>query len=65
MNEKSWTKPKDLDYVFTAEMFEDLRNVLVGINKRTLMGSTHQYEDGRLMRVCYSEDNTLQIELYK
>ena len=65
MNEKSWTKPKDLDYVFTAEMFEDLNNLLVGINKRTLMGSTCQYGDGRIMRVRYTEDNTLQIELYK
>lgn len=65
MNEKSWTKPNDLDYVFTAEMFEDLNNVLVGINKRTLMGSTYQYADGRLMRVRYMEDNTLQIKLYK
>ena len=36
MNEKSWTKPKDLDY-----------------------------EDGRIMRIRYLEDNTLQIELYK
>lgn len=36
MNEKSWTKPNDLDYVFTAEMFEDLNNALTGINKRTL-----------------------------
>ena len=65
MNEKSWTKPKDLDYVFTAEMFEDLNNVLVGVNKRTIMGSTYQYEDGRIMRIRYLEDNTLQIELYK
>lgn len=65
MNEKSWTKPNDLDYVFTAEMFEDLNNALTGINKRTLIGSTYQYGDGRLMRVRYMEDNTLQIELYK
>lgn len=65
MNEKSWAKPKDLDYVFTAEMFEDLNNALVGINKRTLIGSTYQYGDGRIMRVYYTEDNTLKIELYK
>lgn len=65
MNEKSWTKPKDLDIVFTAEMFEDLNNVLIGITKRTLMGSTYQYADGRIMRVRYMEDGACQIELYK
>ena len=62
---KKLDKTKRLRLCFTAEMFEDLSNALDGINKRTLMGSTYQYEDGRLMRVRYLEDNTLQIELYK
>lgn len=62
---KSWSKPEDLNIVFTAEMFEDLNNALTGISKRTLMGSTFQYEDGRIMRVRYMEDGTCQIELYK
>lgn len=65
MNEKSWTKPKDLNIVFTAEMFEDLNAVLIGISKRTLMGSTYQYADGRIMRVLYMEDGACKIELYK
>lgn len=62
---KKLDKAKRLRLFFTAEMFEDLNNALTGINKRTLMGVTYQYGDGRLMRVRYMEDNTLQIELYK
>lgn len=65
MSENIMMKPKDLDIVFTAEMFEDLNSSLKGISKRTLMGSTYQYADGRIMRVRYMEDGVCQIELYK
>lgn len=65
MSENIMVKPKDLDIVFTAEMFEDLNDALTGISKRTLMGSTYQYADGRIMRIRYMEDGACQIELYK
>lgn len=65
MNENIMGKPKNLDMVFTAEMFEDLNNALTGINKRTLMTASFQYEDGRYMRVNYREDTTIHIELLK
>ena len=65
MNEIMFEKSNELDIVFTAEMFEDLNAALTGISKRTLMGSTYQYADGRIMRVRYMEDGACQIELYK
>lgn len=65
MSENIMVKPKDLDIAFTAEMFEDLNAALTAISKRTLMGSTYQYADGRIMRIRYMEDGACQIELYK
>ena len=59
MNEKS----KDLDIVFTTEMFEDLNNALKGISKRTLTTASFQYEAGRFMKVYCASDNTLYITL--
>lgn len=65
MSENIMEKPENLDFALTVEMFEDLNNALRGISKRTLMGSTYQYVDGRIMRVRYMEDSSCQIDLYK
>lgn len=65
MSENIMEKPENLDFALTVEMFEDLNNALRGISKRTLMGSTYQYADGRIMRVRYMEDGACQIDLFK